>query len=91
MEVNKKVISTVKPNEVTFDEYHVYVNTNIAEVPEEERPAFSDGNESLYSFTQTVYEKDEFLIDLSSGQITLDNRASALEDMVLEMSQVVYA
>ena len=97
MKVVKNVQSTVKPHEVEFDEKHVYVNYDIVEVPEENREAetaqLEEGQEltPLYSYTVTEYEKDEFLSALSSGQLTLNNRATALEDAILEMSEVVYA
>lgn len=88
MKVIENVQSTVKPKEVEFDQFHVYVNTNIKEVPDEERPygVFS----TLYSYKVTEYEKDEFLSALSLGQVTINNKTSALEEMVLDMSTVVY-
>lgn len=97
MRVTKNVQSTIVPKEVEFDEYHVYVNTNIVEIPEEERLAEKEQLEEgqalvpMYSFTVTEYEKDEFLSALSAGQVTLNDRATAIEDMILEMSEVVYA
>ena len=97
MKVVKNVQSTVKPHEVEFDEKHVYGNSDIVEVPAEDRVAeteqLEEGQEltPLYSYTVTEYEKDEFLSALSSGQLTLNDRATALEDAILEMSEVVYA
>ena len=69
----------------------------MVEVPEEDRLAeteqLAEGQElvPLYTYTVTEYEKDEFLSALSSGQVTLNDRATALEDALLEMSEVVYA
>lgn len=94
MKTIKGVQSTVKPSALEFDEFHVYVYSDIKEVPEDERPVMegSEGESpTLYSYNVTEYEKDEFLSALSQGQITLDNRATAIEDMILEMSEVVYA
>lgn len=94
MKTIKGVQSTVKPNALEFDEFHVYVYSDIKEVPEDERPVVEDSegeSPTLYSYNVTEYEKDEFLSALSQGQITLDNRATAIEDMILEMSGVVYA
>ena len=97
MKTMENVQSTVKPKEVEYDGNHVYVNTNIKEVPESERVAekgqLAEGQElvPLYSYTVKEYEKDEFLTALSTGQVTLNERATAMEDMILEMSEVVYA
>lgn len=80
-----------------FDEKHVYVHENIVEVPEEERTSeieqLEDGQElaSLYQYKTTEYEKDEFLQMLSAGQITLSSDITDLQDMILELSGVVYA
>lgn len=97
MKTMENVQSTVKPKEVEYDGNHVYVNTNVKEVPESERVAekeqLEDGQElvPLYSYTVQEYEKDEFLTALSAGQVTLNEIATAIEDMILEMSEVVYA
>lgn len=94
MKVTEGVQSTVKPNALEFDELHVYVYSDIKEVPEDELPVREDGEQespTLYSYTVTEYEKDEFLSALSNGQVKLDTRATAIEDMILEMSEVVYA
>lgn len=97
MKVTENVQSTVKPKEVEFDQNHVYVNSNVREVPEENRLAEKEQLEDgqtlvpMYSYTVTEYEKDEFLTALSLGQVNLNDRASAIEDMILEMSEVVYA
>ena len=80
-----------------FDEKHVYVHENIVEVPEEERTSeieqLEDGQEltPLYQYKTTEYEKDEFLQMLSAGQITLSSDITDLQDMILELSGVVYA
>ena len=80
-----------------FDEKHVYVHENIVEVPEEERASeiaqLEDGQElvPLYQYKTTEYEKDEFLQMLSAGQITLSSDITDLQDMILELSGVVYA
>ena len=93
----KSVQSTVRPLEIEFDESHVYLNTNIKEVPESERQQekeqLEEGQElgPLFSYNVKEYEKDEFLQALSAGQVSLNGRATALEDMILEMSSVVYA
>lgn len=97
MKVTENVQSTVKPKEVEFDQNHVYVNSNVHEVPEEDRLAEKEQLEDgqtlvpMYSYTVTEYEKDEFLTALSLGQVNLNDRATAIEDMILEMSEVVYA
>ena len=97
MTVVEKVQSNVKPNTVEFDEKHVYVHENIVEVPEEERASeiaqLEDGQEldPLYQYKTTEYEKDEFLQMLSAGQITLSSDITDLQDMILELSGVVYA
>ena len=80
-----------------FDEKHVYVHENIVEVPEEERTSeiaqLEDGQElaPLSQYKTTEYEKDEFLQMLSAGQITLSSDITDLQDMILELSGVVYA
>ena len=97
MKVTEKVFSTVKPKAVEFDNKHVYVHENIVEVPEEDRASeveqLEEGQElaPLYQYKTTEYDKDEFLQLLSSGQLSLDSRTDNLEEMILELSSVVYA
>lgn len=80
-----------------FDNSHVYLNTNIKEVPESERQSEKDQLEEgqaltpMYEYTVETYEKDEFLQALQDGQVTLDTRATSIEDALLEMSEMVYA
>lgn len=80
-----------------FDNSHVYLNTNIKEVPESERQSEKDQLEEgqpltpMYEYTVETYGKDEFLQALQSGQVTLDTRATNIEDALLEMSEMVYA
>ena len=97
MQVFEKVFSTVKPEKVTFDEKHVYVNEDISEVPEDEREAEKEmlpgGAElpTLYQYKVTQYDKDEYIESTSQKQKALDQRATDIEDMILEISEVVYA
>lgn len=97
MKVTEKVFSTVKPKAVEFDINHVYLHENIVEVPEEERTSeieqLEEGQElvPMFQYKTTEYNKDEFLQLLSSGQLSLDSRANDLEEMILELSSVVYA
>ena len=80
-----------------FDNSHVYLNTNIKEVPESERQSEKDQLEEgqsltlMYEYTVETYGKDEFLQALQNGQVTLDTRATNIEDALLEMSEMVYA
>lgn len=89
MIVRKNVRSTVKKPEMYYDDHHVYLVKNQVEVRENE----GQDNEFIgYEVGEEVeYDKDEFLTALSTGQVSLDTRATAIEDMILEMSQVVYA
>lgn len=89
MIVRKNVRSTVKKSEMYYDDHHVYLVKNQVEVKENE----GQDNEFIgYEVGEEVeYDKDEFLTALSTGQVSLDTRATAMEDMILEMSQVVYA
>lgn len=93
----EKVQSTVKPeNAVGFDQNHVYVYSEVREIPDEERTDLDmreEGAEvpTLYEYTVEEYEKDEFLAALSSGQVDLHDRQSMLEEAILEMSETVYA
>ena len=93
----ENVRSTVKPQSMEFDNSHVYLNTNIKEVPESERQSEKDQLEEgqpltpMYEYTVETYGKDEFLQALQSGQVTLDTRATNIEDALLEMSEMVYA
>lgn len=80
-----------------FDSKHVYVHENVVEVPEDERASeieqLEDGQElvPMYQYKTTEYEKDEFLHLLSTGQISLGKSVTDLEEMILELSGVVYA
>lgn len=65
MKVIKNVQSTVQPHEMEIDEKHVYINTNIHVVPEEELPD-SDDREgeapTIYGFDVAEYDKDEYIV-----------------------------
>ena len=89
MIVRKNVRSTVKKPEMYYDDHHVYLVKNQVEVKENEGLE----NEFIgYEVGEEIeYDKDEFLTALSTGQVSLSDRATAMEDMILEMSQVVYA
>lgn len=93
----ENVKSTVKPQSMEFDNSHVYLNTDIKEVPESERQSEKDQLEEgqsltpMYEYTVETYEKDEFLQALQNGQVSLDTRATSIEDALLEMSEMVYA
>ena len=89
MVVRKHVRSTFKKPDVYYDDHHVYLVKKQVEVRENE----GQDNEFIgYEVGEEVeYDKDEFLTALSTGQVSLDTRATAIEDMILEMSQVVYA
>lgn len=89
MIVRKNVRSTVKKPEMYYDDHHVYLVKNQVDVRENE----GQDNEFIgYEVGEEVeYDKDEFLTALSTGQVSLDTRATVMEDMILEMSQVVYA
>ena len=93
----ENVRSTVKPQSMEFDNSHVYLNTNIKEVPESERQSEKDQLEEgqsltpMYEYTVETCEKDEFLQALQNGQVSLDTRATSIEDALLEMSEMVYA
>lgn len=97
MKTTENVQSNVFPSNIEYDEQHVYLNTNIVEVPEEERTSEIEQLEEgqtlspMYRYTVTEYEKDEFLSALQAGQVTLDTRATTIEDMILEMSGTIYA
>lgn len=76
----------------------VFMYENVKKLPENEAPVEDNGEISSgdivsggYSCTLKEYEKDEFLGLLSSGQIELGNRTADIEDMILEMSEMVYA
>lgn len=96
MKVMENVQSTVMPpnSGIEYDQNHVYLYSDVKEVPESERPVGAEEQDvkvPLYSYTVKEYEKDEFLSALANGQVQLDTRATAMEDMILEMSEVVYA
>lgn len=65
MKVIKNVQSTVQPHEIEIDENHVYVNTNIHVVPEEELPIdeTSEGDKpTIYGYDVAEYGKDEYIM-----------------------------
>lgn len=92
----EKVQSTVRPSgRIGFDQNHVYVYSNVKEVPEEERTDLDNREETevptLYEYSVEEYEKDEFLSALSTGQLDITDRQNILEEAILEMSEAVYA
>ncbi len=97
MEIIEDVRSYDKPNNLEFNANYVYINEDISEVPQEERSTELEGLEEgqelspLYKYKVTRYEKDEFLLMLSKGQVTLNNDVTDLQDMILELSGIVYA
>lgn len=97
MKVTNNVKSTVQPNQLEFDELHVYVNKGIHQIPESERESEIAQLEKgqtltpMYEYSVEEYDKDEFLGALQTGQVSLDVRATSIEDMILEISEAVYA
>lgn len=89
MIVRKNVRSTVKKQEMYYDDYHVYLVKNQVEVKENEGLE----NEFIgYEVgEETEYDKDEFLSALASGHVSLNDRTTIVEDAILEMSEVIYA
>lgn len=89
MIVRKNVRSTVEKPEMYYDDHHVYLVKNQTAITENE----GQENEFIgYEVGEEIeYDKDEFLTALSLGQVSLDSRTTAMEDMILEMSEVVYA
>ncbi len=89
MVVHKNVRSTVKKPAMYHDEYHVYVVKDQHEVKEN----VGEDNEFIgYEVAEEIqYDKDEFINELAAGNISLDTRATALEEMILELSMEVYA
>ena len=62
MKTIKGVQSTVKPNALEFDDFHVYVNSNIHEVEEENLPEREEGESpTIYEFDVEEYTKDEYI------------------------------
>lgn len=65
MKVIKNVQSTVLPLEVEIDEKHVYVNTNIHTVAEEDLPDHEERGEeapTIYEYDVAEYDKDEYIL-----------------------------
>ena len=89
MVVHKNVRSTVEKPKMYHDEYHVYVVKGQHKVEEN----IGEENEFIgYEVAEELqYDKDEFIDELAAGNISLDTRATALEDMILELSEAVYA
>ena len=89
MIVRKNVRSTVKKPEMYYDDHHVYLVKNQVEVKENEGLE----NEFIgYEVgEETEYDKDEFLSALASGQVSLNDRTTIVEDVIIEMSEVIYA
>ena len=89
MIVRKNIRSTVKKPEMYYDDHHVYQVKNQVEVKENEGLE----NEFIgYEVgEETEYDKDEFLSALVSGQVSLNDRTTIVEDAILEMSEVIYA
>lgn len=83
MKVINNVQSTIRPKEVEYNDKYVYVNSNIHEI--------TVSSMKMYEYTVTKYEKDEFIIALSNGQLILGERATMIENALLEMSEVIYA
>lgn len=83
MEVKHNVNSTRRPKEVEYNDNYVYVNSDIREVEELVT--------TMYYYTVTKYEKDEFIVALSDGQLILGERASMIENALLEISEIIYA
>ena len=89
MIVRKNVRSTVQKPEMYYDDHHVYLVKNQKEVKEN----VGEENEFIgYEVEEEIeYEKDEYLELITNENIALNDRVTATEDMILEMSEAVYA
>ena len=73
MKTIKGVQSTVKPSALEFDDFHVYVNSNIHEVEEENLPEREEGvSPTIYEFDVEEYTKDEY-IQVQDAQLKQTN------------------
>lgn len=82
MVVHKNVRSTVEKPKMYHDEYHVYVVKGQRKVEEN----VGEENEFIgYEVAEEIqYDKDEYIDKLAAGNVML-------EDMILELSEIVYA
>lgn len=82
MVVHKNVRSTVEKPNIYRDEYHVYVVKGQRKVEEN----VGEENEFIgYEVAEEIqYDKDEYIDKLAADNVML-------EDMILELSEIVYA
>lgn len=82
MVVHKNVRSTVEKPSIYRDDYHVYVVKGQHQISEN----VGEENEFIgYEVDEEIqYDKDEYIDKLIAGN-------TALEDMILELSEIVYA
>lgn len=66
----KKVQSTIKPMETEFDEYSVWVNSDIHEITVTDE----NGSHTEYEYNQTQYSKDEYILLLSENNKNLEDK-----------------
>lgn len=66
----KKVQSTIKPMETEFDEYSVWVNSDIHEITVTDK----NGSHTEYEYNQTQYSKDEYILLLSENNKNLEDK-----------------
>ena len=75
MKIYEKVYATERPDDVVFGDFYVYVNSNIMEATEEEKLSNGFGEDiTLYSFTKTEYERDEYI-----RAVPNNNRAKSIK------------
>lgn len=82
--------STERPNEVEFDEFRVYVHSDIREATKEEKIAKGfNANDTIYAFTVNEYDKDEYLLNISRNSNTLVSAVFSSDKIFLSVLDVI--
>lgn len=87
MILNKNVKSTIKPEKISMDLYHVYVRTNIHTIDEPHHVTNTDlqTNEVIYEYDEETYNKDEYIHDkINNLENTLAQQDELIAMMLLE-------
>lgn len=81
----KKVQSTIKPMETEFDEYSVWVNSDIHEITVTDE----NGSHTEYEYNQAQYSKDEYIKLMSEQNKALENELTDTQIALCDIFEMI--
>lgn len=83
----EQIRSTIKPDEISIDEFNVWIYTNIKKINEvgtEDQPGFTG-----FSFDMIQYDKDEYILMMSKKNVSLESQLTNTQLALTEVYEML--